>query len=320
MGTPCTTDAGVGNYCQGQQCTSGCLIGGTFWASGTINSNNPCQQCTPSASSTSWTILQDGVGCGNGQLCSAGQCGTQCDMGDAGIVPTGTVNPGNPCQSCQPYKSVTSWSNLADGVGCGTGTGQICFNGNCGAGCDIAAVFYNTGTPNPNNTMCQSCVPTMSTGAWTNAADGTACANFGVCTSGACGCAAGQECSGWSSALSAASSLRVAPGATPDQALANCVIQLHQSDCCGAKIAYGFNHAALTQLCTAESACKYYSPPGCANTTITTDTSEMTTDASQVRVRVVNPTACAYGTCYTCETFVCTSASCMTGPGITPCP
>jgi hypothetical protein len=129
---------------------------------------------------------------------------------------------------------------------------------------------------------------------------------------------AGTECSGWASAVSAASSLRGAAGSSADQALSNCVIQLHQSDCCGARRAYGFNHAARTQLCTAESACTmtYPASPGCTNTTITTDTGETTTDPSQVRLRVVNPMSCSFGTCYTCETFVCAGGACMSAPGI----
>jgi hypothetical protein len=127
-----------------------------------------------------------------------------------------------------------------------------------------------------------------------------------------------MECSGWAAALSAASSLNGAAGSTAAQALSNCVIQLHQSDCCGARRAYGFNHAARTQLCTAESACTatYPTSPGCTNATITTDTGETTTDPSQVRLRVVNPMSCTYGTCYTCETFVCTGGSCTSAPGI----
>jgi hypothetical protein len=114
--------------------------------------------------------------------------------------------------------------------------------------------------------------------------------------------------------------LRGAAGATPALALANCVVQLHQSDCCGAQVAYGFNHAARTQLCTAETACTmmYPASPGCTSTTITTDSAETTTDPTQVRLRVVNPTSCTYGTCYTCETFVCTTTACMTAPGIMP--
>jgi hypothetical protein len=109
-----------------------------------------------------------------------------------------------------------------------------------------------------------------------------------------------------------------AAGSSAAQALQNCVIQLHQSDCCGARRAYGFNHAARTQLCAAESACTatYPTSPGCTDATITTDTGETTTDPNQVRLRVVNPMSCTYGTCYACETFVCTGGSCTSAPGI----
>jgi hypothetical protein len=131
---------------------------------------------------------------------------------------------------------------------------------------------------------------------------------------------AGMDCGGWAAALSAASSLRGAAGSSADQAVTNCVIQVHQSDCCGARRAYGFNHAARTQLCTAESACTmtYPSSPGCTDSTITTDTGETTTTPTQVRLRAVNPTSCTYGTCYTCETFVCKSGACTSAPGIMP--
>jgi hypothetical protein len=133
-------------------------------------------------------------------------------------------------------------------------------------------------------------------------------------------CTAGIECTNWAAAISAASSLNGAAGGTPDAALMNCVIQLHQSDCCGAQRAYGFNHAARMQLCTAESQCtmQYPTPAGCTSTTITTDTGETTTMSSQVRLRVVNPMSCMFGTCYTCQTFVCTDPSCMSAPTIMP--
>jgi hypothetical protein len=48
----------------------------------------------------------------------------------------------------------------------------------------------------------------------------------------------------------------------------------------------------------------------------TTDTGETTTDPNQVRLRVVNPMSSSFGTCYTCETFVCTGGACMSAPGI----
>jgi hypothetical protein len=197
-------------------------------------------------------------------------------------------------------------------AGCGGGNST-----NTDGGADTGTVMDSTmmGDANPSDGDAASnpdTAPTDSaTGGDTNTdtsvpPDGPACA--------------GMDCGSWAAALSAASSLRGAAGSTPDQALMNCVIQTHQSDCCGARHAYGFNHAARTQLCTAETACtmNYPASPGCTSTSVTTDTGETTTNPSQVRLRVVNPMPCTFGTCYTCETFVCTNSSCMSAPGIMP--
>lgn len=124
---------------------------------------------------------------------------------------------------------------------------------------------------------------------------------------------AGMECTDYAAALSAAPR-----GAT---SLDNCVIQLHQTDCCGANRAYGVNHAARDTLCPAEDACvaTYPTTPGCTDATITTDTGETTTNMDDVRVRIVDGTPCSFDpsvTCYTCETFVCTTGPCRSEPGI----
>jgi len=141
---------------------------------------------------------------------------------------------------------------------------------------------------------------------------------------GALMCSPGVECTNYGAALAA--SARGAAGGTPDAALANCVIQMHQADCCGAMHANGINHGSRTTLCPAECMCEamYPRPAGCSSTTITTYTGETTTTMSEVRLRVVNPMSCSFGTCYTCETFVCRDASCASAPGIAggcgPCP
>jgi hypothetical protein len=131
-------------------------------------------------------------------------------------------------------------------------------------------------------------------------------------------CVPGVECAGWSSTLGAAP--RDAAGATPALALMNCVIQIHRSDCCGARDALGINHGARATLCAAETSCDAMYPPAtCSDDNITTDTGETTRNANNVRLRVVNPRPCPgsiAGTCYTCETFVCTSDPCRSAPGI----
>lgn len=126
-------------------------------------------------------------------------------------------------------------------------------------------------------------------------------------------CSAGVECTNYAAAYDAAPH-----GAT---SIDNCVVQLHRSDCCGAMDANGVNHAARDTLCPAEAACvaMYPTPAGCTDDTITTDTGETTTNMGDVRLRIVDATPCSFDpsvTCYTCETFVCTTGTCRTAPGI----
>lgn len=133
---------------------------------------------------------------------------------------------------------------------------------------------------------------------------------------GALICAAGAECTNYQAALAAAP--RDAAGDSEAAALANCVVQMHRSDCCGAMDANGINHGARTTLCPAEAYCdaQYPTPASCSDDTITTDTGETTNVMANVRLRVVDPRSCMFGTCYTCETFVCTSGPCLAAPGI----
>jgi hypothetical protein len=129
-------------------------------------------------------------------------------------------------------------------------------------------------------------------------------------------CLPGVECLGWDAAITAAS--RGAAGDSVDAARANCVVQMHQTDCCGAMRAYGVNHGSRTDLCNAEDACQMMYPSGasCSSDLITTDTGETTTDASLVRVRAVRPMSCSFGTCYDCETFLCMDSTCMGFGGV----
>jgi len=135
---------------------------------------------------------------------------------------------------------------------------------------------------------------------------------------------AGIDCTTWGAALAIAP--RDAVGATMDEAVADCVVQVHQSDCCGARRAYGVNHAArgstgMPKLCHAEDVCapSHPSPPPCSDETITVDTGDTTRDASLVRVRGVPATPCPSGVCVRCETIVCAAgdATCLSLEGIT---
>lgn len=135
----------------------------------------------------------------------------------------------------------------------------------------------------------------------------------------------GMECAGWGPALALAP--RNATGSTMAQAVANCVVQVHQSDCCGALHAYGVNHAArgstgMPGLCQAETTCRaaYPDPTGCGSPVITVDTGDTTSDMSLVRVRGVPAAPCPSGVCVRCETIVCAAgdATCLSLQSITP--
>ncbi len=178
-GTSCASDA----VCSGGVCTSSCFIGGAIIAPAVTNPANACQSCQPSTSTTAWTTVSDGTTCASGQVCHAGSCGSGCFI--SGILySSGTVNPANACQSCQPAASTTFWSNINNGTSCGAG--DICNNGLCASGCFLSGTVWGAGAPNPANN-CQSCQPTTSTTAWSNIPDGTGCGAGEVCSSGGCG-------------------------------------------------------------------------------------------------------------------------------------
>ena len=95
-----------------------------------------------------------------------------------------TANPSDVCQSCQPSVSTSAWTNVNDGITCGSG--GICHAGGCVSGCEIGGVYYMANAVNPNN-VCQSCQPGTSTSAWSNLTDGTACGGVQICGGGQCG-------------------------------------------------------------------------------------------------------------------------------------
>ncbi len=185
-----------------------------------------------------------------------------------------------------------------------------------GTGTDVTSTDSTTGNDVTASDTAADDVTSGNDGSTTTdvvATDSTTSSDTGSGTDGSAACTAGVECSNYAAVL--ATQPR---GAT---SLANCVVQLHQSDCCGATRAYGINHGARTELCPAETACvaSYPSPASCTDNTITTDTGETTTMMSNVKIRIVNPAPCGFDpsmTCYTCETFVCTNNSCRSAPGI----
>jgi hypothetical protein len=186
------TTCGTGGVCHAGGCVSGCEIGDVYYPSNAPNPTNACQTCAPGTSTSTWHTLADGATCGNGQICASGTCGMQCDIGDAGIVASGTTNPDNPCLTCQPGTSATAWSSTYGAV-CGTDDivqwpALFCDGAYCVFGCVIDGTVYVSGEVNPLND-CLACEPTISpifTSNWytdvgASCGSGLICDSFAIC-------------------------------------------------------------------------------------------------------------------------------------------
>lgn len=84
--------------------------------------------------------------CCPGYLCApAGTCQPGCLI-DSVFVRSGTRNPANPCQSCQPSRSTVAWTGLANGTTCSDGnpcTGaDTCRSGACVGGAATSCNDY----------------------------------------------------------------------------------------------------------------------------------------------------------------------------------
>ncbi len=187
------TRCGTGGICHTGACVSGCEVGGVYYMTNAPDPTNPCQTCEPATSTSAWTAVADGMGCGNGQVCASGECGTMCDIGGK-VYATAAPNPTNPCQTCEPGTSSTMWTSTA-GANAACPAGDVC-NGSpamCTAGCFIDGAFVVAGVANPSD-PCQSCDPTGAGGTteWTGT-DGVngACAAGEVCTGSPAACADG---------------------------------------------------------------------------------------------------------------------------------
>jgi FG-GAP-like repeat len=119
---------------------------------------------------------------------------TSCAIGGA-LIPDGTLNGQNPCQTCDARGDPLAWSNVSSGIQCGPGGGTYCSGGTCSAGCYIDATFYPPRALSPTN-GCLACQPPVSPTVWT-AVTGPppkkACPPGAACDHGRCqpGCSIG---------------------------------------------------------------------------------------------------------------------------------
>jgi hypothetical protein len=173
---------GTASFCFSNQCLFGCRINNATYTRGTVNPANPCEFCSPFTDSASWTAVDAGTVCGNGQVCNGNTCGAGCFV-DNMTWTTGAVNPMNACEVCAPGISTTAWSMRASGEACGSGL--ICGSGTCAAQCFINGTLIADNALDPANS-CERCIAAQSTTTWSSIADGTSCGAGHVCSTGAC--------------------------------------------------------------------------------------------------------------------------------------
>lgn len=112
-----------------------------------------------------------------------------------GGEPDGTTGDGSGSSS-----GSSSGSGGSSGSSSGSGTDSGSSSGtdggtdarDAGGDCTIGGKTYASGAANPSD-ACQTCQPALSTSAWSQAPDGTACGSGGICHTGACvsGCEIG---------------------------------------------------------------------------------------------------------------------------------
>jgi len=171
-----TTGTGGMAETGGSSGAAGATGGGSGGAAGSISGgggsgNGGAAGATGGSSGGAAGSISGGGGSGNGGAAGS-NAGGGCIISGTSFV-TGAPNPNNACQMCQPSKSMSAWSNVMDGTGCGAG--HICNMASCVSGCFISGTVYLSGVSNSAN-ACQTCQPTTSTTGWSTMA-GTACGN-----------------------------------------------------------------------------------------------------------------------------------------------
>ena len=201
----CTSDVCSGGTCTHAIKTSSCLIGGTCYITGAMHPSKDCSSCNPSYSKTSWSAQSDGSTCKadnytcTRDTCKSGSCTHPlkpnfCFIGGK-CYASGTKNPSNSCQYCNPKLSVGSWNVLTNGTTCKADTyactQDVCSGGVCShpikpGYCKIGNLCYGSGAAHGTN-ACLRCNPGSSTTSWAVSPNGTPCASDGKsCTTDAC--------------------------------------------------------------------------------------------------------------------------------------
>jgi len=185
-------------------CTScsGCDIGGSCVADGTVNPSNACEVCNVSASTTGWSPAIDGTSCADSmvcdgrEVCGSGACvaGPMLDCDDADACTTDSCGEPSGCV----HAAVSGCCNLA--IDCDdadlctvdecTGTGGSCTHAAISGCCtdDGDCADSSTCTTDACDLSTNRCVFTPVAGCCAVAAD---CDDGNACTTDACDASTG---------------------------------------------------------------------------------------------------------------------------------
>ncbi len=171
-----TTNCNDGNTCTADNCTTSmctnvlqanyCLIPGTGCVgTGAAKAGDACQVCSPSTSTTGWSLAT------NGTSCHAGSC-SGLTWTKPKTCASGSCTAGGALQDCNDGLTCTSDA-------CST-TG--CTNALQAGNCLIGGKCYASGAANALN-VCQACTPGTNPTGW-SANDGAVCDDGNPCTIG----------------------------------------------------------------------------------------------------------------------------------------
>ncbi len=228
-------------------------------------------------------VVASGFGPSNNGMVRAFLGEASCIIGGA-VVPAGSVDPNDPCQSCDPSVSGTSYSP-ATGLACDDGSActenDVCTAGVCG-GTTLSCDDGNSCTTDSCDTT-TGCVNAAVADS-TPCDDGLFCTENEVCTAGACGGGTPLDCSG-------------SPGECFEAGVCNeaadqCDLPTPSpaGDACGGAV------CQTAGTCDGAGTCQGAAPVDCSNldTECTFGQCNATTGACEA-VNVTNGTACDDG-------------------------
>jgi hypothetical protein len=243
--------------------------------------------CTVSAPAANDLSVPDDLGSGP----------TEC-MIEGTTRHAGELDPANPCLSCQPARSPTTWSSIMNGIACGTN--QICSDGSCESttGCNIGGMQVGTGMANPAD-PCQVCRPSTSASDWSPRPDGTSCGSSKICADQTC--TSGCFIDGTVRAAGAADPANACRGCQPALSTSAFSAVADGTSCGGGKLCLGGD--CVTAGCVVNGA-QYQ--PGDVNPQNPCQSCQPATSAAQFTT-VADGTACN-------GNMVCVAGSCITTP------